>query len=161
MIATLDVSASREVDAPVDRLYAAFTEPVLVKKWWGPHGFTCPLANMDVRLGGVSLVAMQAPHQYGGHVTYNTWSYTEVEPEVRLEYDLRFATSEGLTISPAEAGIGAGVPEEVPHVVTFDRLGDERSRVTIVESGYTGVDERDMSELGLIQCLDKLEVAVR
>ena len=161
MIATLDVSASREVDAPIERLWEAFTEPVLIKKWWGPNGFTCPLANMDVRLGGVSLLGMKAPPQYGGRVMYTTWSYTEVDPEVRLEFDLRFATSEGLTISPAEAGIGPGVPDEVPHVVTFDRLGDGRSRVSIVESGYTELAERDMSQLGLEQCLDKLQVAVR
>jgi len=161
MIATLDVSASREVDAPIERLWEAFTEPVLIKRWWGPNGFTCPLANMDVRLGGVSLLGMKAPPEYGGRVTYTTWSYTEVDPEARLEYDVRFATSGGLTISPAEAGIGSGVPEEVPHVVTFDRLRNGRSRVSIVESGYTELAGRDLSQLGLEQCLDKLQVAVR
>lgn len=160
MIATLEVSASRDVDAPVGRLWEAFTEPALVKRWWGPIGFVCPLANMDVRLGGVSLLGMKAPPEYGGRVTYTTWSYTEVDPAVRLEYDVRFATSEGLTISPAEAGLGAGVPEEVPHVVTFDSLGSSRSRVSIVESGYTEVAERDMSQVGLEQCLDKLEAVL-
>lgn len=160
MIATLDVNASREVRAPIERLYAAFVEPELVKRWWGPAGFSCPLANMDVRLGGVSLLGMKAPPEYGGGVTYTTWTYTDVDPGVRLEYDVRFSTSEGLTISPAEAGIGAGVPDEVPHVVSFDALGPELSRVTIQESGYTAVAERDMSELGLVQCLDKLEVAL-
>jgi uncharacterized protein YndB with AHSA1/START domain len=160
MIATLDVRADREVDVPLERLWDAFVEPQLVKLWWGPAGFSCPLANMDVRLGGVSLLGMKAPPEYGGGVTYTTWSYTDVDPGVRLEYDVRFSTSEGLTISPAEAGIGAGVPEEVPHVVTFDSLGPNRSRVSFLESGYTLLEQRDMSELRLVQCLDKLEDAL-
>ncbi|MCB0084547.1 MAG: SRPBCC domain-containing protein [Caldilineaceae bacterium] len=36
-----------------------WTDPDQVKQWYGPTGFTVPVANMDVRVGG------QAPDLYG------------------------------------------------------------------------------------------------
>ena len=74
----------------------------------------------------------------------------------RLEYVMRFADPAGTTISPADAGIPPGVPDAVPHVVTFTPAADGGTEVSIVESGYTTAQARDMSQAGLDQCLDKL-----
>ena len=153
---TFEVRATRVLPVPVETAYAAWTEPSLVKQWWGPAGFTCPVADLDVRRGGVSLVAMRAPAEFGGAEMYNTWTYTQVDPPSRLEYEMRFSTAEGQTISPAEAGIPGGVPDAVPHVVTFEQLDDRHSQVSITEYGYTDQEARDMSQAGLDQCLDKL-----
>ncbi|RLQ86569.1 SRPBCC domain-containing protein [Mycetocola zhadangensis] len=155
---TFDVHATRTFPVSVEAVFAAWTEGDLVKQWWGPLGFTCPMAEMDVRSGGVSVVAMRAPAEFGGAVMYNTWTYTKVDPPNRLEYDMRFSTPEGQPISPASAGIPGGVPDFVPHVVLFDRLDDHRSRVSVTESGYTAHDARAMSLAGLEECLDKLAV---
>jgi uncharacterized protein YndB with AHSA1/START domain len=75
-----NVEVTRTVAAPVATAYAAWTESDLVKQWWGPTGFTCPVARMDVREGGVSLVAMRAPAEFGGGDLYNTWAYSLVVP---------------------------------------------------------------------------------
>ncbi|MCW6003357.1 SRPBCC domain-containing protein [Micromonospora sp. CPCC 205371] len=157
---TLDVTARRTYPAPVEAVWAAWTESELIRRWWGPEGFTCPLARMDVRAGGVSLLAMQAPQRYGGGQTYNTWTYSVVEPMARLEYVMRFADPTGTTISPADAGIPFGVPDAVPHVVTFTPTADGSTELSITESGYTTAPARDMSQAGLDQCLDKLAVAL-
>jgi uncharacterized protein YndB with AHSA1/START domain len=153
---TLNVTAHRTYPAPVAAVWAAWTESDLVRQWWGPEGFTCPLARMDVRAGGVSLLAMQAPPRYGGGRTYNTWSYSLVEPMARLEYVMRFADPTGATISPADAGIPPGVPDAVPHVVTFTATADGATELSVTESGYTTAPARDVSQVGLDQCLDKL-----
>jgi uncharacterized protein YndB with AHSA1/START domain len=153
---TWEVTARRTFAAPVGAVWAAWTEPDLIRRWWGPEGFTCPVARMDVRVGGVSLLAMQAPEQYGGGRTYNTWSYSAVEPAARLEYVMRFADEAGTTISPADAGIPPGVPDAVPHVVTFTAHPGGGTEVSVTESGYTTAAARDMSQTGLDQCLDKL-----
>ena len=155
-----NVEVTRIVAAPVDTAYAAWTESDRVRQWWGPTGFTCPVARMDVREGGVSLVAMRAPAEFGGGDFYNTWTYTRVVPKARLEYTMRFSTSDGTTISPAEAGVPGGVPEAVPHVVTFERIDDASCRISVTEYGYPGPAERDLSQTGLEQCLDKLEKAL-
>jgi uncharacterized protein YndB with AHSA1/START domain len=155
---TLEVAARRVYPVPVEDVWAAWTVPELIRKWWGPEGFTCPVARMDVRAGGVSLLAMQAPQQYGSSQTYNTWSYSVVEPMARLEYVIRFADPAGTTITPADAGIPPGVPDAVPHVVTFTLSADGGTELSITESGYTIAQARDMSQAGLDQCLDKLAV---
>ena len=155
---TFEVRGTRVFTVPVEAAYAAWTESDLVQQWWGPHGFTCPVAEMDVRRGGVSLVAMRAPAEFGGAEMYNTWTYTFVDPPNRLDYDMRFSTSDRQTISPADAGIPGGVPDAVPHIVTFERLDENRSQVSITEYGYTSAEARDMSQGGLDECLDKLSV---
>lgn len=157
---TLDVTASRTYPVPVEAVWAAWTEPDLIRRWWGPAGFTCPLARMDVRVGGVSLLAMRAPEEYGGGETYNTWTYGAVEPMARLEYVMRFADEKGATISPADAGIPPGVPDAVPHVVTFTPTAAGGTQLSITESGYLTAQARDISQGGLDQCLDKLDAVL-
>ena len=153
---TFEVRSTRVFPVPVEAAYAAWTEPSVVKQWWGPAGFTCPVADLDVRSGGVSLIAMRAPAEFGGAEMYNTWTYTLVDPPNRLEYEMRFSTADGRNISPADAGIPGGVPDAVPHVVTFERLEDSHSQVSVTEYGYTDQGARDMSQAGLDECLDKL-----
>jgi uncharacterized protein YndB with AHSA1/START domain len=152
-----EVRARRELAQPAKAVYRAWTEPDLVRGWWGPIGFTCPVARMDVRVGGTSLVAMRAPAEYGGGDIFNTWTYSRVESGSRLEYASRFATPEGEPITPVQAGIPGDVPPVVPHVVVFEPVDEGRSTVTITESGYSDQATRDMSAAGLEQCLDKLE----
>jgi uncharacterized protein YndB with AHSA1/START domain len=155
----MDVVARRTFPAPVEAVWAAWTESDRIRRWWGPEGFTCPVARMDVRPGGASLLAMQAPPEYGGGRTYNTWNYHVVEPMARLEYVMRFADADGTTISPADAGIPPGVPDTVPRVVTFT-AAEGGTEVSVTESGYTTAAARDMSRAGLEQCLDKLAATV-
>jgi uncharacterized protein YndB with AHSA1/START domain len=152
---TMTVHAVRDLPVPPEAVYAAFTDPGTIRRWWGPDGFTCPVAEMDVREGGASLLGMRAPVEYGGGDMYTLWSYTAVVPPHRLEYVLRFAGADGRHAEPPE-----GVPDGVPHVVTFEPDGAGGTRLTITEYGYTVVAARDGSQTGLDQCLDKLERAL-
>ena len=49
------------VDAPHDRVWAAWTEPARIVQWWGPHGFTIPEFEADLRAGGTIRYAMRGP----------------------------------------------------------------------------------------------------
>ena len=63
----------------------------------------------------------------------------------------------GTAITPAEAGIPAdGVPARGDHEVLLTALDGGRTRLEMVEHGYTTEDARDMSQGGLEQCLDKM-----
>ena len=150
------VEASRVLPVPADEAFRAFTAPDLLARWWGPVGFTGSVVEADVRAGGSTLTGMGAPPEYGGATTYNRWSYTHVEPPHRLEYTMAFATADGSPLSPSDAGIPPGVPDGVPHVVTFEPV-EGGTRVTVVESGYAAGPGRDGSQMGLDQCMDKLE----
>jgi uncharacterized protein YndB with AHSA1/START domain len=50
---------TRVFDALQEQVWKAWSVDELVKQWWGPTGFTCPLANMDFREGGISLMGME------------------------------------------------------------------------------------------------------
>lgn len=149
----------RSFPCPVIQLYAAWTDPALVRRWWGPRGFVCHRADMDVRPGGVSLVGMRAPAEWGGMEMYNTWTYSLVEPGQRLEFILRFCDAEGTSLSPQSLGIPKGVPSEVPHSLRFRALDEAHSEITVSEFGYLSSAAMEMSRGGLIQTLDKLEEA--
>lgn len=158
---TYDVHVVRELDAPVERVWAAWTRPEDLRRWWGPTGFTCPRAEVDLRAGGRILVTMRAPDEWGGLEYHNTWTLTRLEPPVRLSYVHRFADERGEAITPAEAGIPAdGVPVAGEHEVTLAPLPDGRTRLQMVEHGYTTTQARDMSQSGLEQCLDKMAALV-
>jgi uncharacterized protein YndB with AHSA1/START domain len=43
---------SRLFDAPREAVWAAFTDPKHVVNWYGGHGFSNPVCEMDVRPGG-------------------------------------------------------------------------------------------------------------
>lgn len=55
---TYELTITRVFDAPVERVWSAWVEPEMVKKWWGPKGFMVPVVEMDFREGGTSLVSM-------------------------------------------------------------------------------------------------------
>ncbi|WP_214404684.1 SRPBCC domain-containing protein [Pseudonocardia lacus] len=47
-----DIVVTRVFDAPRDVVFAAYTDPDLVPRWWGSGRFTTEVDRMDVRPGG-------------------------------------------------------------------------------------------------------------
>ncbi len=146
----------REIDASPDAVWRAWRDPDRIRQWWGPAGFTCPRADVDFRVGGTTVVAMQAPPEYGGFLMHNRWTYTVLAEPTRIEFVSEFADADGQPIEPAAAGIPPGVPAQVPHVVDLEPLPDGRTRVTVTETGYTSEEARLQSQLGQEQVMDKM-----
>jgi uncharacterized protein YndB with AHSA1/START domain len=151
------LAVTRDIDAPPDVAWRAWSDPDRIRQWWGPAGFTCPRADVDFRVGGTTLVTMQAPPEYGGFSMSNRWTYGAITEPTRIEFVSEFADAEGRPIEPAEAGIPPGVPARVPHVVELTALPDGRTRVTVTETGYTSDEARDMSRSGQEQVMDKMQ----
>ena len=59
---TREVTLTRMIDAPRALVWAAWTEPKRMAQWWGPHHFTNPVCEMDVRAGR----QMADPHEGAG-----------------------------------------------------------------------------------------------
>jgi uncharacterized protein YndB with AHSA1/START domain len=155
---TTDLVVVRLIDAPVEAVWNAWSDPDLVRQWWGPDGFTCSVANLAFHEGGTTLVCMSSP-EYGEMC--NTWTYRRIVPMQRIEFDSRFADAEGNAVAPAALGMPPEVPDPVPHVVTLQPDGDRRTKLTVTERGYVEGPALDMSKLGQEQCMDKLAAAVR
>ena len=157
---THNMAVNRVIDAPVDQVWKAWSDSNYVKQWWGPTGFTCPVAEMDFREGGTSLVCMRAPEEFGGMNMYNTWTYRKIVPMEQIEFIQNFADQNGNQVDPAELGIPPGVPHDVPHVITFKALNGNQTELTVTEFGYTSDQAHDISKVGMEQCLDKMAASL-
>jgi len=49
---------SRLIDAPREKVYRCWTESALLKQWFAPKPYETPIAELDVRPGGSSLIVM-------------------------------------------------------------------------------------------------------
>lgn len=152
-----DLVVTRVFDASIKQVWNAWSDPEYVKRWWGPDGFTCPLANMDFREGGTSLVCMRAPKEFmDGQDMYNTWTYEEIVPMKRILFIQRFADKDGNPMEPARLGLPPDMPKEVRSEVTFKGLANNKTELSVTEYDWTIGPMMEMSRKGLEQCLDKM-----
>lgn len=75
---------SRLIDAPRERVFAAWTDPAQVVQWWGPRGFRTHTESMELREGGVWRFTLQGPD---GVAYPNQVAYAAVVAPERLVYE--------------------------------------------------------------------------
>jgi uncharacterized protein YndB with AHSA1/START domain len=81
---TVEYTISREFDAPVEEVFAAWTEPDRFARWFGPRAFTTPpRVSMDLRPGGAWQAVLVTPD--GNEVPLGGW-YREIEAPKRLVF---------------------------------------------------------------------------
>jgi uncharacterized protein YndB with AHSA1/START domain len=148
---------TRLLDASPDEAWQAWNDESLLRRWWGPAGFTGPRADVDLRVAGSTVVTMQAPPKFGGFQVHNQWRFTVVDRPTRIQFISTFVDAAGNTITPAAAGLPSGVPDEVPHIIELAPSGDGKTQITVTEDGYTSENVRAQSEIGQAQCLDKTQ----
>lgn len=59
VISERELILSRDVDVARDRLFKTWTTQLPL--WWGPHGTTTPVCEMDLRPGGLFRTIMRTP----------------------------------------------------------------------------------------------------
>lgn len=55
-----ELSITRVFDAPRDLVFQAWTDGKMLAQWFGPQGFTNPVAEVDARVGGKIHIVMRA-----------------------------------------------------------------------------------------------------
>ena len=74
---------TRVSDAPRELVFKVWTDPKHVAQWWGPHRFTNPFCELDLRPGGAILIHMRGPN---GVVYPMTGRYQEIVRPERLVF---------------------------------------------------------------------------
>jgi uncharacterized protein YndB with AHSA1/START domain len=151
-----DLVVTRAFDAPVERVWKAWTDPEHVMQWWGPHRFTSPSAKMDFREGGTSIVCMRAPKEFGGQDMYSTWAYKKIVPMQSIEFIHNLADKDGHKADPVELGMPPDFPRDQRQLVTFKVAGDSKTEITVTQYDWTVGQMLSLAETGLNQCLDKM-----
>jgi uncharacterized protein YndB with AHSA1/START domain len=73
----------RVFNAPRELVFAVWTDPNHVARWWGPNGFSTTIQEMDVRPGGIWRLVMHGPD---GTDYKNKIVFLEVVKPERLVY---------------------------------------------------------------------------
>ena len=78
------VVIERTFNASAARIWQMWTQPEYFKQWYGPQGFTVPVATMDLRVGGTRTVCMASPD--GSMKMWTTGQFTKIEPTGHLVF---------------------------------------------------------------------------
>ncbi len=141
-----EVVLTRVIDAPLTRVFAAWTDPEDLPVWFGPAGFSCKTHAIDIREGGHWHFDMTGPD---GTLFPNWMEFLEIVPDARI-----------VTLHGARRG------DQDAHrvTVTFDSQSNGKTVVTLRQL-HTSPERRaavigfGAVELGL-QTLDKLAARV-
>jgi len=147
-----EVEFERTYDAPVDRVWQAWTNPEQVKKWWGPDNVTIPECEIDLKVGGRIYIVMEASEamgEYKGTRWPMDGKFTTVEPNSKLSYDVKAWTE----------GDEEGTMLEQQHELSFtDEAGKTRMhlKVTLSKIGPKAGMAVEGMKWGFGQQFDKL-----
>ncbi|MBI2385880.1 MAG: SRPBCC domain-containing protein [Elusimicrobia bacterium] len=139
----------RLIDAPRERVFKAWIDPVEFAKWWGPHGFTAPVVELDARPGGKIVVYMQGPKGSPWEKPYPMGGeFREVSPFDRIVFTASITGADGVLV------------HENLNEVTFADKGGKTElvlKVTVLKTTPGFAKSLAGMEQGWTQSLEKLD----
>lgn len=96
-----ELVTSRVIAAPRARVYAAFADPALLARWWGPAGFSNTFETFELCAGGSWRFVMHGPD---GTDYPNESVFVEVLPEQRVVFNHVSAPSFEMSITFSDHG---------------------------------------------------------
>jgi uncharacterized protein YndB with AHSA1/START domain len=141
-----ELSLTRIIDRPRERVFKAWTDPNQLSQFWGPKGVTTPVCEMHLRPGGVFQMLMRGPD--GAEYPYTGVFLEIVEPE-RLVFTDAFG--EGWQ------------PSEKPFMTAVISFEEERGKTKLTARAlHWWVAEREAHERmgfhqGWGESIDRLE----
>ena len=152
----MQIEVSRVFNAPVELVWKVWTDPELVKRWWGPKHFTSPVAIIDFREGGKSLVSMKAPEEMGGEEFYSIWQYVKIIPMQSIEFIQSLSDNDGNKTDPVKLGMPPDFPPDIKTVVTFKEIANNKTEMTVIEYADFGTIS-NFAQIGLEQSIEKMD----
>jgi uncharacterized protein YndB with AHSA1/START domain len=147
-----EVKVTRSFRAPRALVYRAYTEPALLQRWLlGPPGWTMPVCEMDVRVGGSYRWRWRSNEdrtEFGFSGVFR-----EVEPGKKLVHSERYDSgTTGVGESGGESLVTVSFDEQsgLTTVTSLMDFGSKEARDAAVATGMTDGMEQSY------QLLDKL-----
>jgi uncharacterized protein YndB with AHSA1/START domain len=140
---------TRLIDAPREKLFRAWTDPVLIPKWFALLPWTTSKAEIDLRPGGGNLIVMRDPD---GHEFPNRGVYLEIVRNERLVF--------------TDAYTAGWQPSEKPFFTAILTFEDEsgKTRYTARARHWTVADRQRHEKMGFHEgwglCTDQLAALV-
>ena len=141
-----EITIIRVFNAPRALVFKAWTDASELAQWWGPKGFTNPVCDLDVRVGGAIRIHMRSPD---GSIYPMKGEFREIVPPERLVFT-------NIAVDAADKPIIEGVT-----TVTFIERGG-KTTMTLQTRGRAVVDYAvgylQGMEMGWSGSIDKLEI---
>jgi uncharacterized protein YndB with AHSA1/START domain len=154
---------TRVFDAPRELVWKAWTEPKHMAQWWGPHTFTNPVCELEVRRGGGCRMVMRGPD---GVEHPSKGVYREVAEPERLVMSLDHSelSDEWHDLVNPNRDRSKGKPTlEARTTVTFEEQGD-KTKLTIRVHFESAAIRDALLKIGMSQgwsqSLERLETLV-
>ena len=145
MPAEHELVLTRLIDAPAEKLFRCWAEPALITQWFAPLPYTTPSAEVDLRVGGASLIVMRSPD---GQNMPCPGTYLEIVPNRKLVF--------------TDAYTGDWQPSGKPFmtvILTFE-AEDGQTRYTARVRHWSAEDKQAHEAMGFHagwgQCTDQL-----
>ncbi len=125
---------TRIVDAPPEKLFRAWTDPEIMKRWFVPRPWTISEVKTDLRAGGSSLVVMKDPD---GKEYPNPGIYLEIVPNQKIVF--------------TDAYTSAWQPSAKPFmtaIITFEDIGGGKTKYTARALHWTAEDRATHEKMG-------------
>ena len=136
-LAAKKIHVIREFNAPVEKVWKAFTDPDLLVKWTAPKPWTAEMKTWDFTVGGISLYAMVSPE---GQKQWVYAEFTAIENGTAISATGMFCDGEGNPNREAPKSYRDttfssidGNRSKVDMVITFE---DESTIKWFVEGGF-------------------------
>ncbi len=142
MAETLDLVLERTLDAPVDLVWRAYTDPEHLKRWFAPKPYEISEIELDLKPGGIFRIRMTGPDGFDtGHG--NAGCVLEVVENKRLVW----TSALGPGYRPAEMGEGC---ESFPMtaVITFADAGNGKTAYKAVALHKDAADKEAHEKMG-------------
>jgi len=142
MAETLDLVLERTLDAPVDLVWKAYTDPQHLKQWFAPKPYEISEIELDLKPGGIFRFRMVGPDGFDtGHGTPGCVL------EVVEGQKLVWTSALGPGFRPNEAGEGC---ESFPMtaVITFADAGDGKTAYKAVALHKDVADKEAHDNMG-------------
>lgn len=105
--------------APRETVWACFTKPEHMAKWFSPAGCHTVFLHSDLQPGGFNHVRMDSPE---GTVWHGKYTFVEIDPMDKLVYVNSFADAEGNLVHHPMAPTW---PLKLLTTILFEDLGDK------------------------------------
>ncbi|MBL7699921.1 MAG: SRPBCC domain-containing protein [Chitinophagaceae bacterium] len=135
-VANKKITVVREFDAPVERVWKAWTEKESLDRWWAPRPWKAETKSMDFREGGSWLYAMVGPD---GEKHWAAMNFKKIETNKGYTAEDYFADENGKRsgdlpgMNWKTTFAGSGDTTKVTIEITFSREEDLQK---ILEMGF-------------------------
>lgn len=159
------VVITRVFDAPVEKVWKAWTETEEIKKWWGPKNFTAPEIKADFKVGGKYLYCMRGSMAPDGPEQdfWSTGEYKEIVPMQKIVCTDEFSDEQGNIKPPSYYGMPGDEPVNQQVTITFQDAPDGKTKLKLVHEGLM-TEDKDMATnmaQGWNESLDKLAQSLK